>query len=105
MQTMQKEPELLTITEIENKYGLSGATILTERSLMRKVKQKKIKPTEDGEVLIPGRTSPVNTTGFGYTTPAVMNGRRVMYRKIDVEKWIENQLEDLTPEERVNKTA
>jgi hypothetical protein len=34
-----------------------------------------------------------------------MNGRRVMYRKIDVEKWIENQLEDLTPEERVNKTA
>ena len=105
MQTMQKEPELLTIPQIEDKYGLSGATILTERSLMRKVKQKKIKPTEDGEVIIPGRASPINTTGFGYSTPAVLNGRRVLYRKSDIEKWIDRNTEDLSPEERVNKTA
>jgi len=105
MQTMQKEPELLTIPQIEDKYGLSGATILTERSLMRKVKQKKIKPTEDGEVLIPGRPSPVNTTGFGFSVPATKVGNKIKYQRSLVEAWIDQQTEDLSPEERVNKIA
>jgi len=88
-------PELLTLKDLETFYGFSPATIMRERWEMKQVKQKtdKVKKLK------------INSSGFGFSVPATHNGRKLTYRKDLVEKWINRNTEDLSPEERVNKTA
>ena len=85
-------PELLSITDLERYYSFNTGTIIRERWEQKKIKQKK-------------KIKVRNLSGFGFTTPAVLNGRKVMYRKADVEKWITNNLEDLSPEEKISKVS
>lgn len=85
-------PELLSIPDLEKYYSLNSGTIIRERWEKKRIKQKK-------------KTNAKNISGFGFTTPAVLNGRRVLYRKADVEKWISNNLEELSPEKKVSKVS
>ena len=105
MQT-QKEtiiPELLSLNDLALFYGLNPKTILRERWEQKKILQRK--GTYKGKDGKRKTVNPHNTSGFGFTTPAVLNGRKVQYRKEDVEKWISNNLEDLSPEEKISKVS
>jgi len=103
MQTQQETiiPELLELHDLEVFYGLNPKTILRERWEQKKILQRK--GTYKGKDGKTKTVEPHNTSGFGFTTPAVMNGRKVMYRKSDVEKWIGENLEELSPEEKISK--
>ena len=95
--------ELYTLSDLEVLFNLNAKTILRERWEQKKILQRK--GTYKGK---DGKTKtgePHNTSGFGFTTPAVMNGRKVMYRREDVEKWIADNLEDLSPEEKISKVS
>jgi DNA-binding transcriptional regulator YhcF (GntR family) len=105
MQT-QKEtiiPELLSLNDLALFYGLNPKTILRERWEQKKILQRK--GTYKGKDGKKKTVHPHNTSGFGFTTPAVLNGRKVQYRKEDVEKWIADNLEDLSPEEKISKVS
>jgi DNA-binding transcriptional regulator YhcF (GntR family) len=105
MQT-QKEtiiPELLSLNDLALFYGLNPKTILRERWEQKKILQRK--GTYKGKDGKRKTVNPHNTSGFGFTTPAVLNGRKVQYRKEDVEKWIADNLEDLSPEEKISKVS
>ena len=88
-------PNLLTLKQLETYYGFSPATIMRERWELKQVIQNTKKAKE----------LKINSSGFGFSVPAVHNGRKIMYSKKEVEKWIDRNTEDLSPEERVNKIA
>jgi len=103
MQEENNQKELLDLHDLEEIYSLKPSTIIRERWEQKKIAQKKKTYTgKDGKKKT---VVPHNTSGFGFTTPAVMNGRKVMYRKADVEKWIAKNTEPLSPEARVAKFA
>ena len=105
MQT-QKEtiiPELSSLNDLALFYGLNPKTILRERWEQKKILQRK--GTYKGKDGKRKTVNPHNTSWFGFTTPAVLNGRKVQYRKEDVEKWIADNLEDLSPEEKISKVS
>jgi hypothetical protein len=93
--------ELYTLADLEALFNLNAKTILRERWEQKKILQRK--GTYKGKDGKNKTVEPHNTSGFGFTTPAVMNGRKVMYRREDVEKWIANNLEDLSPEEKISQ--
>ena len=95
--------ELYTLSDLEVLFNLNAKTILRERWEQKKILQRK--GTYKGKDGKTKTVEPHNTSGFGFTTPAVMNGRKVMYRTEDVEKWIANNLEDLSPEEKISKVS
>ena len=105
MQTLKETiiPELLSLNDLALFYGLNPKTILRERWEQKKILQRK--GTYKGKDGKRKTVNPHNTSGFGFTTPAVLNGRKVQYRKEDVEKWIADNLEDLSPEEKISKVS
>jgi len=95
--------QLLDLQSIEEEYDLKASTIIRERWEKKKINQaKKTYIGKDGKKKT---VVPHNTSGFGFTTPAVMNGRKVMYRRSQVEDWINKNTEQLSPQQRVEKYA
>ncbi len=108
---MEDQKEMLTLKDLEEKYGFNPNTIMRERWEMKKVKQQKPK-CENGKYYLKIKakdgseyTQEVNSSGFGFSVPATRYGRVIKYKRKLVEDWINNATEDLSPEERVNKTA
>ena len=97
------EEELLDLDQIERKFGLKKSTIIRERWEKKKIAQKK--KTYIGKNGEKKTVIPHNTSGFGFTTPAVMNGRKVMYRRSQIEDWMDRNTEQLSPQQRVEKYA
>ena len=95
--------ELYTLNDLEAMFNLKATTILRERWEQKKIAQRQ--GTYKGKDGKKKTVVPHNTSGFGFTTPAVMYGRKVMYRRADVEKWIADNLEDLSPEEKISKVS
>jgi len=95
--------ELLDLDQIERKFGLKKSTIIRERWEKKKIAQKK--KTYIGKNGEKKTVIPHNTSGFGFTTPAVMNGRKVMYRRSQIEDWMDRNTEQLSPQQRVEKYA
>ena len=108
---MEDQKEMLTLKDLEEKYGFNPNTIMRERWEMKKVTQQKPK-CENGKYYLKIKakdgseyTQEVNSSGFGFSVPATRYGRVIKYQRKLVEDWINNATEDLSPEERVNKTA
>ena len=108
---MEDQKEMLTLKDLEEKYGFNPNTIMRERWEMKTVKQQK-QECENGKYYLKIKakdgseyTQEVNSSGFGFSVPATRYGRVIKYQRKLVEDWINNATEDLSPEERVNKTA
>jgi len=74
----QIDHQMLGLKDLEHDYGLNPSTIKRERWEQKKVKENKLKEGQK-----------VKTDGFGYTTPAHIYYGRLMYRRADVEAWIQ----------------
>ena len=108
---MEGKKQMLSLIDLKEEFGFSPNTIMRERWEMKKVKQLKPK-CENGKYYLrikakdgTTHTYPVNSSGFGFSVPATKVGRIIKYQRSLVEDWINQQTEDLSPEERVNKIA
>ena len=76
---MSNIPELLRLKQLKEFYSLNPNTIMRERYEQREVSAGRL-----------DESSVYNTSGFGYTVRPVKYGNRLMFKKADVEKWIED---------------
>jgi hypothetical protein len=69
---------MLSLKDLEDEYGFNPNTIKRERYEQKAVKENRLEPDEVR-----------NAYGFGYTTTAYQMYGKLMYKRDDVESFIE----------------
>ena len=73
----QSKKKYLSLEDLREEYGFNPNTIKRERNEQKAVTEKRLKP-EDVR----------NASGFGYTTEAYQMYGKLMYKREDVENFI-----------------